>query len=108
MLLGFFDLKPGVTEAAFHDAYAAFGAHLVETGYATGWASAARSPHDGYDVAPPRQHMLTEVRFSDRRQALAAWDYIASRAPAVSRLHDAVTCKVANADFTLYEIGKEG
>ncbi|MEM7268696.1 MAG: DUF6614 family protein [Pseudomonadota bacterium] len=107
MLLGFFDLKDGVEEADFHAAYAAFGDHMIDQGLATGWASARRAPDAGYDVEPPKQSLMMEIRFASPEQARAAWDYVEANQPPLRQLHSAVLAKVANAHFALYDVKGE-
>ena len=109
-MLGFVDLKPDVTEAAFRAAFDLFSAGLVERDLSTGWRLSRRHPHHGYDSSPPTQTWLLATLFRDADQAEACWDFIEARDANFAPLHDTLNRKVTNATFALYEdlaVGKE-
>lgn len=101
-MLGFVDLKPGVTEAAFRTAFDAFSQGLVDRKLASGWALTHRRPHHGYDSTPPSQAWLLTVQFSDANQAEACWDYIEAGSADFTPLHVTLNQQVTNAAFALY------
>ena len=51
-MLGFVDLKPGVTEEGFRAAFDHFSEGLVDRDLATGWELTRRHPHHGYRHGP--------------------------------------------------------
>ena len=102
-MLGFVDLKSGVTEAAFHTAFDAFSQGLIDRNLATGWELTRRHPHHGYDSAPPSQVWLLTTLFRDAEQAEACWDFIEARHADFAPLHDDLNRQVANAAFALYD-----
>ena len=109
-MLGFVDLKPSVTEAAFRTAFDAFSQGLVDRNLATGWRLTRRHPHHGYDSGPPPQTWLLATLFLDADQAEACWDFIEVRDAAFAPLHDNLNRQVTNATFALYDdlpVGEE-
>ncbi len=102
-MLGFVDLKPDVTEAAFRTAFDDFSQGLVDRALATGWELTRRRPHHGYDSTPPPQTWLLTVIFKDADQAEACWDYIEARDVGFAPQHDNLIRQVTNATFALYD-----
>lgn len=102
-MLGFVDLKSGVTEAAFRTAFDAFSQGLIDRELATGWELTRRRPHHGYDSTPPAQAWLLTTLFRDAEQAEACWDYIEARPADFAPLHDNLNRQVTNVAFALYD-----
>lgn len=102
-MLGFVDLKPGVTEQAFRAAFDLFSTGLIERDLATGWELTRRHPHHGYDSTPPPQTWLLTTLFRNVDQAEACWDFIEARHADFAPLHDNLNRQVTNATFALYD-----
>lgn len=102
-MLGFVDLKPRVTEAAFRSAFDVFSTGLIDRNLATGWELTRRHPHHGYDSAPPAQTWLLTTLFRDAEQAEACWSFIEARDADFAPLHDELNRQVTNIAFALYD-----
>jgi len=102
---GLFDLKPGIEEAAYGAAFAAFCRHLQDQGYVRRWQFMRRSPHPGYDRNPPETGFYVAVDFPDRAAAEACYRYVAANEEPLRSLHVAMNSKVvaATTRFFLFE-----
>ena len=100
-MLGFFDLKNGVTPDAFSRAFADMAEHLKDKGLLENWAFLQRQEHEGYDASPPPQTYIVEMIFGSGEQAQNCWDYIEKNPR--HELHWSVNRKVTNSRFALYE-----
>ncbi len=102
-MLGFVDLNPGLTEAAFRPAFDVFTQGLIARDMATGWELTRRHPHHGYGSTPPAQTWLLTTRFRDAEQTEACWDFIEARNADFAPLHDNLNRQVTNTAFALYD-----
>lgn len=102
-MFGAFDLREGVSLAAFKGAFDAFCRHLQDSGHVAHWRVWKRSPHHGYDADFPDVAVMVEVCFHSRDHADAAWNSLESRSKEIAPLHAAVLSKVTQTMFVLFE-----
>jgi len=104
-LHGLFDLKPGITPEVYRAAFEAFCRHLRDQGYVARWAFMRRSPHPGYDRAPPETTFHVSIDFPDRMTADECYRYVAADAEPLRSLHRSMNSKVVptTTRFFLFE-----
>ncbi len=96
---GWFNLKPGVSDAEFARHFASYMGHLKEAGRITGWRLTRRK----LGLAPsflPEFHIMIET--TGLGQLDDAFAEVSSRAGAVEGFHHAVNSRVQDVFFALY------
>lgn len=96
---GWFNLKPGVRDMDFMDAFAKYMDRLEAEGVIEGW----RLMRKKLGLAPAHLgefHFMIEV--ADLTQLDSAFDWVATRADPIESDHHAVNSLVQNIQFALY------
>jgi hypothetical protein len=96
---GWFDLKPGVSDLDFVDAFERYMERLEGEGVIEGW----RLTRKKLGLAPSHLgefHFMIEV--ADLTQLDAAFNWVATRAEPVEGDHHGVNALVQNIEFALY------
>lgn len=107
---GWCDLKPGVSDMAFADAFARYMAHLKREGK----IESARLTRRKLGLGPKHLaefHMMIETR--DMAQLDAAFSFVATRVGEIENEHHGLNSLVQNVTFALYrdfpdEVRKRG
>lgn len=96
---GWCDLKPGVSDTRFADAFARYMAHLKDEGKIESYRLTRRK----LGLGPAHLadfHFMIEVR--DMAQLDQAFSFVATRAGAIESEHEGVNSLVCNVTFALY------
>ncbi len=96
---GWCDLRPGVRDMAFADAFTRYMEHLKGEGKIEGYRLTRRK----LGLGPSHLgdfHFMIEVK--DMAQLDAAFAFVATRAAPTEGIHHAVNSLVANVQFALY------
>lgn len=93
------DIRPGVTDLAFHDALAGYMGHLRDQGMIAGWRLTRAKLGFGLRGLGD-WHLMNEVR--DLAQLEAAFQHVASRRDPVEAHHHGLNRLVHNPTFALY------
>jgi hypothetical protein len=94
-----FDLKPGVSDMAFHERLAAYLGYLRDNRLIEGWRFMRRKLGLG-PASLGEFHLVIEAR--DLAQLEAAFAHVATRADPVESFHHAVNSQVTGIQFALY------
>ena len=94
VLHGLFDLKEGVAEAEFKQAFGAFVGHLEAKGFVAQNRLMRREPHEGFERSRPQQTYYVAIEFPNLALEQACYEYVAADQEPIRTLHRAMNSKV--------------